>query len=75
MKFHVTFDESKKLLDLKVLNISSFKDALAGLWCDKNFHDALIQWYMPEIDDWVDLDRFQTLFSIQRMVKGKQHYS
>ena len=56
MKFHVTYNESKKLLDVKLGDLVFIKRAVNGLWTNCDFRHALIQWYMPEINDWIDLD-------------------
>ena len=56
MKFHITFKENKKLTEVSDLGMTQLKDAVSNLFQGVDRNRMLLQWYMKQADDWVDMD-------------------
>ena len=74
MKFHVTFKENKKLLDIQQWDIGELEAAICSVFPILDCSKVLVQWFLRDVEDWVDLDcnvmkdwRAEKDFSIKRI--------
>ena len=56
MKFHVTYQKSKRLMEVQDPDMTTFHDALVSAFPSVDVDAAILQWYFTEIDDWVDIE-------------------
>ena len=56
MKFHVTYRQHKKLLDLDVSSMVTFTESICKKFPQVNTDNIIVQYYLADMHDWVDVD-------------------
>lgn len=56
MKFHVSYGPHKRLVDLNVSDLSTFTQSVCQNYQHLNHDNFIMQYYIQELDDWVDVD-------------------